>query len=173
MTVIGVIAGSTIWWFALTTIVGIFHRHINTGVVAKHQPCIWSGGHVVWHRGAGRSRHAPCVIRVPCDQGNFFTRRRGARGDVECTSQATPRSPHEHLTIGVSGAFLGAAKFCEPALPFAARRLPTDNLPHIRHWAARRAAAAAGRSRCEFRVEIDGRGKFAARMIGADHGSRP
>jgi threonine/homoserine/homoserine lactone efflux protein len=33
ITVIGVIAGSTIWWFTLTTIVGIFHRHIDTGVM--------------------------------------------------------------------------------------------------------------------------------------------
>jgi putative LysE/RhtB family amino acid efflux pump len=33
LTVIGVIAGSTMWWFALTTIVGIFHRHIDTGVM--------------------------------------------------------------------------------------------------------------------------------------------
>ncbi len=33
VTVIGVIAGSTIWWFALTTIVGIFHRHIDIGVM--------------------------------------------------------------------------------------------------------------------------------------------
>ena len=33
MTVIGVLAGSTMWWFALTTIVGIFHRHIDTGVM--------------------------------------------------------------------------------------------------------------------------------------------
>ena len=33
MTVLGVIAGSTIWWFALTTIVGIFHRHIDTRVM--------------------------------------------------------------------------------------------------------------------------------------------
>jgi len=33
ITVIGVIAGSTIWWFALTTIVGIFHRHIDTGIM--------------------------------------------------------------------------------------------------------------------------------------------
>jgi threonine/homoserine/homoserine lactone efflux protein len=33
VTVIGVIAGSTIWWFALTTIVGIFHRHIDTRIM--------------------------------------------------------------------------------------------------------------------------------------------
>jgi len=33
LTVIGVIAGSTIWWFALTTIVGILHRHIDAGVM--------------------------------------------------------------------------------------------------------------------------------------------
>lgn len=31
--VLGVIWGSTLWWFALTTIVGIFHRHIDTGVM--------------------------------------------------------------------------------------------------------------------------------------------
>jgi threonine/homoserine/homoserine lactone efflux protein len=33
LTVLGVIAGSTIWWFTLTTIVGIFHRHIDAGVM--------------------------------------------------------------------------------------------------------------------------------------------
>jgi threonine/homoserine/homoserine lactone efflux protein len=33
ITVAGVVAGSTIWWFTLTTIVGIFHRHINMGVM--------------------------------------------------------------------------------------------------------------------------------------------
>ena len=33
ITVLGVIAGSTIWWFTLTTIVGIFHRHIDIGVM--------------------------------------------------------------------------------------------------------------------------------------------
>lgn len=33
LTVIGVIAGSTIWWFTLTTIGGIFHRHIDAGVM--------------------------------------------------------------------------------------------------------------------------------------------
>ena len=33
LTVLGVIAGSTVWWFALTTIVGIFHRHIDTRVM--------------------------------------------------------------------------------------------------------------------------------------------
>jgi threonine/homoserine/homoserine lactone efflux protein len=33
VAVVGVLAGSTIWWFALTTIVGVFHRHINTGVL--------------------------------------------------------------------------------------------------------------------------------------------
>jgi putative LysE/RhtB family amino acid efflux pump len=33
ITVAGVIAGSTIWWFTLTTIVGIFHRHIDTGIM--------------------------------------------------------------------------------------------------------------------------------------------
>lgn len=31
--VLGVVAGSTAWWFTLTTIVGIFHRHIDTGVM--------------------------------------------------------------------------------------------------------------------------------------------
>jgi threonine/homoserine/homoserine lactone efflux protein len=33
LTVLGVITGSTIWWFTLTTLVGIFHRHIDTGVM--------------------------------------------------------------------------------------------------------------------------------------------
>jgi threonine/homoserine/homoserine lactone efflux protein len=33
ITVVGVIAGSTIWWFTLTTIVGVLHRHIDTGVM--------------------------------------------------------------------------------------------------------------------------------------------
>ena len=33
LTVLGVITGSTIWWFMLTTFVGIFHRHIDTGVM--------------------------------------------------------------------------------------------------------------------------------------------
>jgi len=33
ITVLGVVAGSTAWWFTLTTIVGIFHRHIDTGVM--------------------------------------------------------------------------------------------------------------------------------------------
>jgi threonine/homoserine/homoserine lactone efflux protein len=33
VTVAGVIAGSTIWWFTLTTIVGIFHRHIDPNVM--------------------------------------------------------------------------------------------------------------------------------------------
>ena len=33
VTVLGVIAGSTSWWFMLTTFVGIFHGHINTGVM--------------------------------------------------------------------------------------------------------------------------------------------
>jgi threonine/homoserine/homoserine lactone efflux protein len=33
LTVTGVLAGSTMWWFALTTIVGIFHRHIDTGIM--------------------------------------------------------------------------------------------------------------------------------------------
>jgi threonine/homoserine/homoserine lactone efflux protein len=33
LTVIGVVAGSTMWWFTLTTIVGIFHRHIDSRVM--------------------------------------------------------------------------------------------------------------------------------------------
>ena len=33
LTVTGVIAGSTLWWFTVTTIVGIFHRHIDAGVM--------------------------------------------------------------------------------------------------------------------------------------------
>jgi len=33
LMVMGIIGGSTVWWFALTTIVGIFHRHIDTGVM--------------------------------------------------------------------------------------------------------------------------------------------
>lgn len=33
LMVLGVITGSTIWWFALTTFVGIFHKHIDTGVM--------------------------------------------------------------------------------------------------------------------------------------------
>ena len=33
LTVLGVITGSTIWWFTLTTFVGIFHKHIDTGVM--------------------------------------------------------------------------------------------------------------------------------------------
>lgn len=33
VTVLGVIAGSTSWWFMLTTFVGIFHGHIDTGVM--------------------------------------------------------------------------------------------------------------------------------------------
>src|SRR5882672_1450962 len=32
VTVLGVVWGSTLWWFTVTTIVGIFHRHIDTGV---------------------------------------------------------------------------------------------------------------------------------------------
>ena len=31
--VAGVIAGSVSWWFMLTTFVGIFHRHIDNGVM--------------------------------------------------------------------------------------------------------------------------------------------
>ena len=33
LMVLGVITGSTIWWFTLTTFVGIFHKHIDTGVM--------------------------------------------------------------------------------------------------------------------------------------------
>jgi threonine/homoserine/homoserine lactone efflux protein len=33
ITIVGVLAGSTIWWFILTTIVGIFHRRIDTGLL--------------------------------------------------------------------------------------------------------------------------------------------
>jgi threonine/homoserine/homoserine lactone efflux protein len=33
LTVIGVIGGSTLWWFMLTTIVGTFHAHIHSGVM--------------------------------------------------------------------------------------------------------------------------------------------
>jgi threonine/homoserine/homoserine lactone efflux protein len=33
LTVLGVIAGSTMWWFTVTTIVGIFHRHMDSGVM--------------------------------------------------------------------------------------------------------------------------------------------
>jgi len=33
LTVAGVIAGSTIWWFMLTALIGIFHRHIDTAVM--------------------------------------------------------------------------------------------------------------------------------------------
>ena len=33
LTVLGVITGSTIWWFTLTTFVGIFHKHIDTRVM--------------------------------------------------------------------------------------------------------------------------------------------
>jgi arginine exporter protein ArgO len=31
--VIGVLSGSTFWWFALTTITGLFHRHIDDRVM--------------------------------------------------------------------------------------------------------------------------------------------
>lgn len=31
--VVGVLAGSTFWWFALTTITGLFHRHIDERVM--------------------------------------------------------------------------------------------------------------------------------------------
>ena len=33
VTVLGVLAGPTSWWFMLTTFVGIFHGHIDTGVM--------------------------------------------------------------------------------------------------------------------------------------------
>jgi threonine/homoserine/homoserine lactone efflux protein len=33
LTVLGVIAGSTIWWFTVTTIVSILHRHIDAAVM--------------------------------------------------------------------------------------------------------------------------------------------
>ena len=33
VTVLGVVWGSTLWWFTVTTIVGIFHRRIDTGVM--------------------------------------------------------------------------------------------------------------------------------------------
>jgi threonine/homoserine/homoserine lactone efflux protein len=33
ITVLGVIAGSTTWWFMLSAFVGIFHHHIDTGVM--------------------------------------------------------------------------------------------------------------------------------------------
>ena len=33
LTVLGVVAGSTVWWFMLTTFVGIFHKHIDTAVM--------------------------------------------------------------------------------------------------------------------------------------------
>jgi hypothetical protein len=33
VTVLGVLAGSTSWWFMLTTFVGIFHGHIDTRVM--------------------------------------------------------------------------------------------------------------------------------------------
>ncbi len=35
VTVAGVIAGSTIWWFTLTSVVGIFHRHIDPDVMSN------------------------------------------------------------------------------------------------------------------------------------------
>ena len=31
--VVGVVAGSTFWWFTLTTITGLFHRHIDERVM--------------------------------------------------------------------------------------------------------------------------------------------
>ena len=33
LTVLGVIGGSTLWWFALTAIVSILHRHVDSGVM--------------------------------------------------------------------------------------------------------------------------------------------
>jgi threonine/homoserine/homoserine lactone efflux protein len=33
VTVLGVVWGSTLWWFTVTTIVGIFHRHIDASVM--------------------------------------------------------------------------------------------------------------------------------------------
>ncbi|MFL5240034.1 MAG: LysE/ArgO family amino acid transporter [Rhizomicrobium sp.] len=33
LLVLGVVAGSTFWWFALTTITGLFHRHIDDRVM--------------------------------------------------------------------------------------------------------------------------------------------
>ena len=33
VTVLGVVWGSTLWWFTVATIVGIFHRHIDAGVM--------------------------------------------------------------------------------------------------------------------------------------------
>ncbi len=33
LTVAGVVAGSTAWWFMLTTLVGIFHRHVDPKVM--------------------------------------------------------------------------------------------------------------------------------------------
>jgi threonine/homoserine/homoserine lactone efflux protein len=33
VTVLGVVAGSTFWWFTLTAFVGIWHGHIDTGVM--------------------------------------------------------------------------------------------------------------------------------------------
>jgi threonine/homoserine/homoserine lactone efflux protein len=35
ITVVGVFVGSSMWWFILTTIVGIFHHHIDAGVIRK------------------------------------------------------------------------------------------------------------------------------------------
>jgi threonine/homoserine/homoserine lactone efflux protein len=35
VTVLGVVWGSTLWWFTVTTIVGIFHRHIDAGVMRR------------------------------------------------------------------------------------------------------------------------------------------
>jgi threonine/homoserine/homoserine lactone efflux protein len=35
LTVIGVMAGSTLWWFTVTTIVGIFHARIDSRVMAN------------------------------------------------------------------------------------------------------------------------------------------
>ncbi len=35
ITVLGVVAGSTGWWFAITTITGVFHRRINPAVMRR------------------------------------------------------------------------------------------------------------------------------------------
>jgi threonine/homoserine/homoserine lactone efflux protein len=35
ITVLGVFIGSTMWWFILTSLVGIFHHRIDAGVIAK------------------------------------------------------------------------------------------------------------------------------------------
>jgi threonine/homoserine/homoserine lactone efflux protein len=35
LTVVGVVAGSASWWFAITTITGVFHRHIDAKVMHR------------------------------------------------------------------------------------------------------------------------------------------